>query len=264
MIDNELEMYYGDDVKITDKITVTQPTVMQIKNFGEKDYFNAVYNLTSVCADLKWQLWDMGIDYTKIDDYDLFIKVISQLVSSKKKLLNNIKDTEQVKNVDIESLSKNPLKLILKDIDLADFGLYKDTRNNQVILYNTENDITINRYIYARITEVVRKIHGLKRNNETPANERTKKDLIEDARDEAMGKQYEDFKSVLLPYISTISMYSGISRKEVGEMKIYELLYNIKRINKIQDATMLLQGVYSGFANLKGIDKSRLDFTGYI
>ena len=47
-------------------------------------------------------------------------------------------------------------------------------------------------------------------------------------------------------------------------MKIYELLYNIKRINKIQDATMLLQGAYSGFANLKGIDKSRLDFTGYI
>ncbi len=33
MIDNELEMYYGDDVKITDKITVTQPTVMQIKKF---------------------------------------------------------------------------------------------------------------------------------------------------------------------------------------------------------------------------------------
>ncbi len=56
-----------------------------------------MYNLTSVGADLKWQLWDMGIDYTKIDDYDLFIKVISQLVSSKKKLLNNIKDTEQVK-----------------------------------------------------------------------------------------------------------------------------------------------------------------------
>ena len=67
MIDNELEMYYGDDVKITDKITVTQPTVMQIKNFGEKDYFNAVYNLTSVGADLKWQLWDMGIDYTFSD-----------------------------------------------------------------------------------------------------------------------------------------------------------------------------------------------------
>lgn len=264
MIDNELEMYYGDDVKITDKIIITQPTITQIKNFGEKDYFNAVYNLTSVGADLKWQLWDMGIDYTEIDDYDLFIKIISQLVSSKSKFFDNMKNTEQVKNVDMESLCKNPLELILHDIDLADFGLYKDNRNNQIILYNAEENITINRYIYTRIVEVVRKIHGLKRNNEVPANEKTKRDLIEDARDEAMGRQYEDFKSVLLPYVSTISMYSGMSRKEVGEMKIYELLYNIKRINKIQDATMLLQGAYSGFANLKGIDKSRLDFTGYI
>ena len=39
---------------------------------------------------------------------------------------------------------------------------------------------------------------------------------------------------------------------------------SIKRINKIQDATLLLQGAYSGFASLKGVDKSRLDWAGEI
>ena len=39
---------------------------------------------------------------------------------------------------------------------------------------------------------------------------------------------------------------------------------SIKRINKIQDAELLLQGAYAGFASLKGIDSSRLDWTGDI
>ena len=91
---DELKIYRGGDIQITPKIIVIQPTLDQIERFGEKRYFNAVHTLTAVGADLKWQLWDFDkIDYTKIEDYDLFIKFISQLVSSKKKvyreLMNN-------------------------------------------------------------------------------------------------------------------------------------------------------------------------------
>ena len=34
-----------------------------------------------------YQLTELGIDFTKISDYELFIKVISQMVSSKKNIL---------------------------------------------------------------------------------------------------------------------------------------------------------------------------------
>jgi hypothetical protein len=47
------------------------------------------------------------------------------------------------------------------------------------------------------IVDAVRKIHGFKRNNEIPANEITKMDLIDDARDEAMmsaKKEYVTFR----------------------------------------------------------------------
>ena len=70
----------------------------------------------------------------------------------------------------------NPLSLTLKDIDLADFNIYTD-ENNQIVLYDKEHDITIDRFVYARIVDAVRKIHGFKRNNEIPANEITKMDL---------------------------------------------------------------------------------------
>ena len=64
---DELDIYRGGDIEITPKIIVTQPTLGQIADFGEKRYFNAVYTLTAVGADLKWQLWDLEqIDYTKL------------------------------------------------------------------------------------------------------------------------------------------------------------------------------------------------------
>ena len=31
---DELKLYHGDDIKITPKITVTQPSILQIKEFG--------------------------------------------------------------------------------------------------------------------------------------------------------------------------------------------------------------------------------------
>jgi hypothetical protein len=72
---DELKIYRGSDIPITDKIIVTQPTIDQIIEFGEKRYFGAVYNLTGVGADFKWQLWDYyGIDYTTIEDFELFKK----------------------------------------------------------------------------------------------------------------------------------------------------------------------------------------------
>ena len=268
---DELKIYRGSDIQITSNIIVTQPTLDQIEVFGERRYFNAVHTLTSVGADLKWQLWDMGIDYTTIEDYDLFIKVIAQMVSSKKKVYQELKDNpekyeSQIKTMDEKDwndLLINPLELILKDIDLADFSLYKKLDTEQIVLYDPKKNITIDRYIYARIVDVVRKIHGLKRNNQIPANERTKMDLIDDARDEAMLASRQPYKSALKPLVSALTVKCGMCGDDrIWSMKVNAFFDNIKRVSKIQDATLLLQGAYSGFASLKGIDKTRLDWTG--
>ncbi|MCM1221146.1 MAG: hypothetical protein NC548_42355 [Lachnospiraceae bacterium] len=269
---DELSIYRGRDIPITDKISVIQPTIGQIEEFGEKNYFNAVYTLTSVGADLKWQLWDLcQIDYTEISDYDLFIKFTSQLVSSKKKLYNELMQYPEKYDKELSSLSKNdidkmlvnPLELILKNIDLADFmpmKLKNNSDSEEIILYDVEHDITIDRFVYIRIVEIVRKIHGLKRNNQMPINERTKMDLIEDARDEAMMMSQKPYKSTLKSLISTLSVYCGqCGDEKIWNMPIGMFFENIKRISKIQDSNALLQGAYSGFANLKGIDKSRFD-----
>lgn len=271
---DDLKIYRGEDIRITDKIIVIQPTIDQIIEFGEKRYFQSVHCLTGVGADFKWQLWDyFGIDYTKIEDFELFKKMIWGILSSKKKIYEELmahkeEYEEQLKNITEEDLAEmliNPLSLVLKDIDLADFEEYESDRNHETILYDKEHDITIDRFVYMRIVDAVRKIHGFKRNNQLPANERTKMDLIEDARDEAMASAQKPYKSVLKPLISALAIKTGqLGSDSIWNTKINMFFDAIKRINKIQDAELLLQGAYSGFASLKGVDKTRLDWAGDI
>ena len=241
---DELKIYRGEDIHITPKITVTQPTIGQIADFGEKRYFSAVHTLTAVGADLKWQLNDyMGIDYTQIEDYDLFVKLISQMVSSRKNIYKELtenpdkyeQELASISDDDLKDMLINPLELILKDIDLCDFVPCTDKTNNQIVLYDVERDITIDRVVYMRMVDAVRKIHGLKRNNETPANERTRLDLIDDARDEAMMAAQKPYRSIIKPLVSALTVKCGMCGDDrVWNMPVNMFFDSIKRANKIQ------------------------------
>lgn len=271
---DELKIYRGSDIPITDKIVVIQPTIDQIIEFGEKKYFQTVHCLTGVGADFKWQLWDyFGIDYTTIDDFELFKKLIWGSLSSKKyihkELMENrekyAEELEKISDEDLAEMLINPLSLVLKDIDLADFIECQSDKYPETILYDQEHDITIDRFVYMKIVDAVRKIHGFKRNNQMPANDITKMFLIDDARDEAMAAANKEYKSVLQPLISALVCKTGqLGNDSIWNTKIYMFFDAIKRINKIQDATLLLQGAYSGFASLKGVNKDRLDWMGEI
>lgn len=271
---DDLTLYRGSDIKLNDKIIVTIPTIDQIEQFGEMSYFNAIHTLTGVGADFKWQLWEyLKIDYTTINDYDLFLKFIYPMVSSKKNVYRIWKSEpekyeKQLSALDDDSIQEmfvNPLQLILKDIDLADFEIYKTNIDDRLFLYDKKRDITIDELKYQQIVDIVRKVHGFKRNNEMPANERTKMDLIEDAKDAAMAASMKPYKSILKPLISALTVKTGqCGDDKIWNMKISTFFDNIKRIGKIQDAELLLQGAYSGFASLKGIDKTRLEWAGDI
>lgn len=271
---DEMKIYRGKDIRINDKIIVTQPTIDQIVEFGEKRYFQTVYTLTGVGADFKWQLLDyFNKDYTTIDDFELFKMMIYKSLSSKKYIYKELMENQDKYEEELNKLTEedlndmlfNPISLILKDIDFADFEEYESDKSKETILYDKEHDITIDRFVYRQIVDTVRKIHGLKRNNEIPANERTKMDLIEDARDDALRISTQPYKSALRPLISALAVKTGqVGNESIWNTKIYMFFDAIKRINKIQDAELLLQGAYSGFASLKGIDRNRLDWTGDI
>lgn len=233
-------LYCGDSCRIDDNITVRHPRPQDIKEYGEQNYYSMVYTLCAVGADLKWQLDEVGIDYTTVDDFDLFSQYLCRMFPQQR------------------------TSILLGDLDLRRFILRHDTAIDENILIDPITGIRIDRRTYRLIVGAIRAMHGLKRNDEIPGNEATKQILIEDAREayeESKGKEY---KSMLLPLVSTLTAENGGNHEAVLSMPIYTFTDCVKRIMKIKNADLLLQSGYSGFGgvDLKKIDKDELNYMG--
>lgn len=204
-----------------------------------------VHTLCSVGADLKWQLNDIGIDYTKISDYELFYSILSR------------------------GYSKEDTKILFGDI--LDFSqmqiVYDNNIEDNIMIQFLENgsQIRIDKFIYSSIVNILRKMHKFRRNDELPGNEATRQILIDDARDEYEENKNRPSKSYLLPLISTMVNSEGFKRDDVTvfDMKIRAFMDSVARVGKIKNAELLLQSGYSGFGiDLKKIDKETLNYMG--
>ena len=76
---DQLQLYFGDDYIINDKIKISQPTIGEIVDFGEAQYFSVIHTITAIPSDMKSQLWDLGIDWMEIEDFELFMMLAPTL-----------------------------------------------------------------------------------------------------------------------------------------------------------------------------------------
>ena len=256
---DELKIFRGQDYKISDNITIHQPSLDEICNYGEIKYFQMVHTLTSVGADLKWQLWRIGVDYTEISDFELFYSIL------------------------IRNYTQEQTSILFGDLDFTKFQLFTNRQNGEVCLVqslnpdidinsdeiyidlNDRNTVIIDAYTYELMVEYLRKIHGLVKNEQMPANESTKQILIEDAQEEYELNKDKEVKSQLLNQISAMVNSEGFkyNHDKVWNMKIYAFLDSVKRISKIKSAEILLQSGYSGYGiDLKKINDKQINWLG--
>lgn len=240
-INDELKIYRGSDYKIKDGIVIHQPTLGEICDYGERQYFGMVHNIVATPNDMMWQLDDVGIDFTTISDWELFYSLMHK------------------------TLTKDKTSLIFGDLDFSKFEPMPDYENESIYLYDEENDIKIDQYTYIVITDAIRKIHKIKKNEKMPGNESTKIFMIEDAREEAMYNSTKPWKSSLLNLISAMTNSPGFkfNHNDVWDMKINAFMDAVSRVQKIENAKLMLQSGYSGFGvDLKKINKKQLDWLG--
>jgi predicted house-cleaning noncanonical NTP pyrophosphatase (MazG superfamily) len=108
-------------------------------------------------------------------------------------------------------------------------------------------------------------MHGFKKNEQLPANETTKRILIEDDKEEYIRNKNREYHSQLLDLISAMVNCEGFkyNHNEVWNMKIYAFMNSVKRISKIRNSQLLLQSGYSGYGiNLKNINDKEIDWLG--
>lgn len=239
---NDLSIYRGKtDYRINDKIVIHQPTLGEIEEYGEEKYFSMVYSLCAVGADLKYELSLLGVDYTKITDFQIFCELIAPRYSQE--------DT----------------KIIFGNLNLSNFKLYVKNDNNEVILGDEIYDVFIDKAIYTAMISYIRKIHYIKRNDEVPYNESTKAILIEEAKEKYEMNKNKPYKSQLQNYISAMVNSEGFKYnwETVWNLKIYPFMDSVKRIVHTENARLLLQSGYSGYGiDLKKIDNENIDWLG--
>ena len=234
---DELQMYFGEPFKINDKITIYQPSIGDVVKFGERKYYSMIHTLTCIPSDMKSQLDDMGINYMEISDFELFVMLT-------------------------RGLTQDMTRLVLGDLDLSKFILCTNTENGELVLYDQENDISIDRFIYMKIVECLRIIHSIKPKIEKAANETTRKILIQLDRDRIKKAQKEPYKSQLKELISAMMRYPGFKYKknELKECGLYEFMDTVHGAQIYVSATCLLQGSYSGMIDCSKINKKEFNW----
>jgi len=234
---DELQLYFGEPFRINDKIAIYTPTIGDIIEFGERKYYGMIHTLTCIPSDMKSQLFDMGIDYEEISDFELFMMLT-------------------------RSLTPESTRLVLGDIDLSKFGLYTNSENNEVVLYDQETDTVIDKLIYMKIVEYLRKVHNIKPKVEKAKNKTTKKILIKLDRDRLLKSQKEPYKSQLKPLISAMMRYPGFKYKsnELKQCGLYEFMDTVLGAQVYISSTSLLQGSYSGMIDTSKINKKEFNW----
>ena len=233
---DELQLYIGDDYVINDHIRVLQPTIRQIAEFGEKEFFSVVHTVTAIPSDMKSQLWDLGIDWMEVDDFELFV-MLSQ------------------------TLTPDRTKLLFGDLDFTKLKPYNHPHvEGEIILADKETGVLIDKMIYLRIVSYLRKAFNITPKVEKAANKMTKKILIEEDRKKIEFNKDKPFKSFLLPLISSVKVKQGYTKDYVLNMGYVEFMNDVARLQVIHNADHLLSGVYAGTIDMKRLNKAELNW----
>ena len=230
-----LQLYFGDDYIINDKIKIKQVKIGQIVDFGEAKYFSVVHTLTAIPSDMKSKLWDIGIDWMTMDDFELFILLAPTLP--------------------IEST-----KLLFGDLDFTKLKPYRNKENGDIVLADLESGVKIDKLIYLRIVNYLRKVHNITPKIERAANKTTKQILIDEDRMKIRLNQEKPFKSYLLPLISSVKVRMGYTKDYVRNEGFVEFFDDLARLQLINNADHLLAGCYSGMIDTKKINKADLNW----
>jgi hypothetical protein len=238
---DDLQLFRGNDFVINDKLTLHHPTLGEICDVGEADYYTMVYNLCSTSSDFKAFLNDvLHLDFTQVSDYEMFKMVCGQF-------------------------PKEQTKIIFGDLNFQGLMLARNSGTNEIVLIDPTSSLVIDESIYLLIAEFLRGIHFIERHEDRPGNDFTKKYMIDKARRMQERNKNKEYKSVLVPLVSAMVNSPGFKydHHNVWEMPIYDFMDSVMRIQKISDYDHVLSGIYAGTIDPKKMsDRESLNWLG--
>lgn len=243
---DKLKLYFGDDLYINEYITVHNPTIDDVIEIGEEEYFSMVYSFCAIPSDMKSDLWDAGVDWMEISDFEFFYAIT-------------------------KSLPVKSTKVLFGDLDFTKFEFGTNMKNDEPILYQPvlSDDgeeiidyIIIDRHIYLKMIEFVRGVHRITPKVEKAVNKTTKRILVDEDRAKKLVNKDKPFETILLPLVSSMINCAEFKYglNEVRNMPLYAFMDSVARIQVIKSADALLHGAYGGMIDTSKINKSEFNW----
>ena len=255
-----LQLYFGDPYQVSDKIQILQPTIGGIleydKQFGESEFWAMLNVFIGNTTSYRVLLWDMGIDWNEISDFQLFSLLIKTLKVEQTAILFGDLDLSRFDAYVKQIPSDNNTEENLDD------GQNKQEDKTEIILWDSELDIEITEDMYNVIALYIRTMFNIFPKVEKAKGKTTKEWIIEEDKMNLANAKKEDTTSTFLPLIESCCCHPGFKYKknELREVGIYEFMRDVQRLQVYESTTALLKGMYSGFIDTKGIDKEEFDF----
>ena len=236
-MENNRSLLKMSSVEITPKLSVRIPTVGEILE-DEKSYYTLINSLTATPFQYMVQLDDMGIDFTTINDYQLFLLIFP-------------------------SFAKTDMSILFGDIDFSDIEVCTNPQNDSTILYSKKNNVIIDEFVYSEIVKAIRKINGLQRESRKPGNDEAKKFRLELERK----KQKRNARKPYDPYLEKM-VVALVNRPEfkynyeqVEDLSIYQFNKSFEQIKTSINFDNTMIGVYAGTVDVNKLkDKSSLSW----
>lgn len=231
-----LNLLYKREYAINEHIKIQIPTVGEVLD-DEDNYYTMVTMLTSMPIDMMVQLDDIGVDFTTINDYELFLI-----------LFNALKDKDT--------------SLIFGELDLKPFETVVNPQNGTIVLRSKETGAVIDRGIQGQIASVLRKIHDLKQNNRKPANQEARTYMLQRARDKMLRRNRRvtdsQLEELIIAMVNTEQFHYGF--EGIRELSIYQFNESVRQVIKKIDYDNRMHGVYAGTVNAKELSQNDLNW----
>lgn len=232
---DELSLYFGEPYVINDYITITIPKIGEVVKYGERQYYSMVQTITAIPSEMKASLWDAGIDWTQITDFQLFMMLAP-------------------------TLPKDKTYILFGDLDFQAMKPFENKLNETIVLRNPDTGAVIDELAYGKISSYLCSAHNLTKKVEKAANEFTKKFMIDEDRQKLQYNAKQPYKSFLRPLISAVKCRQGYTLDYVKNMGLFEFFDDLSRLQIIVNADALLQGSYSGMVDTSKISKKNFDW----
>lgn len=243
-------MYFGEPYKINledtrGEIVVYSPTIGELIEVGEKRFYQTLNVFCTNTTANRLMLWEAGIDWNEISDFELFSMLIM-------------------------SADPEVCKIFFKDLDIQKFermGKNISEDKQVLVLYDKEDDIEIDENVYFHLSQYLRNIF-----NYFPEEQLTKsshlkqwyidKDKRQRTLDEEKAKKQKTPQSFLQSQVSSYINHPGTKYKlhELKEVGVCEFFDSLQRLQIYESATACMKGMYSGFVDGKKIKPEDYNF----